>query len=759
MLANKLSTFLDRILGIISRHPFIFVLLGYLAVNVWFNYNIFWHELVFDRSQIGAVYGEVRASEWGTEKIYQKILNGENPFTSLDETLYPFGLDIVGAGGGYAFEFLLFRPFLSVHQSYSMVTALNLLLANIGMYLLLRSLGIRKLISFLIGLAFGYMTFLTPRLGHPDFSTYYLLAWFFLSVLTFIQSKRRLVRVLSTLGATFFFVFSLWNNIYYFTIILISSAFLSAYLLLTKRSKVFKFLRARWRYSLLGVATTILLLVPWLKALYANFLFGEPPRPQGWGGAIEFSSDLFGFFVPSVHNYYYGHLVMRASQHIKFMQGIFENFTYPGLIIILSYLILFFFYKKIPTKLKENLKPYLLVSFIFLILTLGPFLHVFGRWWIELEEGIRIVVPLPFAVLHYLPFFGNLRAPGRFSVGFIFFAYIVTAMLITNFLRSRSVNFKLAVFSLFLLVFVIDQRYTDRGGATPSFHPERLFKEIQQDPAQVSVLKIPFSVRDGFSYFGDYNSILVAEGQLAHNKPVVGGYAGRIPSYIKSYYHWNPFLGYLGRIMDPNPAATSLIYREDLTGWLRPNLEKSAASLDFLDLKYVILDNEQPYSATVSALLVELGFAEQKSERNYLLWNREPQKKEFLSVTMAGEDDKLFLGVGWYPAEEDFRWADRRSSVMFKVVEPRRLHLNFRAAAFHQSQAVDIYLNREKAATAEISTEMQDYRIPLDKTFKSGINTIHFIFPKGYFPAEVIPGSLDERRLAAKFTKIFLTDQ
>lgn len=747
----------SKLLKIIDKYSIFFIIGGYLAINLWFNYRAFWHELIFDQSQVGAVYGEVRASEWMAEQIYQKLIAGMNPFTPLAKTLYPFGMDIVIGHPGNAFPFVFTRPFLSPHQSFMIIPALNLLLANVGMYLLLRGLSFSRVISFLLGLAYGYMTFLTPRMGHLDFTTIHLLPWFFFSAVTFYKSKKKWTKVLAAFGLTIFFVLTLWQNIYYFIILVIASSFLLLYYFLFNRKEIIKLARKNWQYAVFSVFIISILMLPWLKALYKTFLFSSAPRVGGWGGAIEFSSDLFGFFIPSNYNRYYGQFIPFLTQNLEFARGIFENFTYPGIIILLSYFFLFIFYKKIPQKLKENLKPYLLTSFVFLILTLGPFLHVFGRWWIQLEDGIRLVFPLPFVILHYLPFFSNIRAPGRFSVGFIFFAYIVVAYLTSYFLRNKSSKFKFVFFALFLAIVIFDQRYDDRGGPAAVFYPKNIYRQIRQDPAEVSVLEIPFSVRDGFTYFGDYNTILMTEGNFIHGKPVLGGYTGRISNYIKDYYQRDFFLGYLGRLIDLD-AKNNPFLAGDIN-WQIPEASRSAAAIDFLDLKYVILNTEKSYSASASAFLADLKFAELMRDRHFTLLTRDPGQREFLDIKFNGEDDKLLLGFGWYPIEDDFRWVDRRSLVMFKVIEPRRFDLNIRAATFHQPQETTVYLNREKVAKIKLTTELRDYSIPIDKKFKTGINTVHFIFQRGYRPANVIPGSLDQRRLAAKFTRIFLSEK
>ncbi len=114
------------------------VFLGYLLINIFFNFNIFWRELFFDRSKIGAVWGEVQAYEWLTDKFYLKLIHGGNPFEVAKNMLYPFGVSIGLVDAGNAFYYIFLRPFFSLHQSMAIVMIISLLLANLGMYLLFR---------------------------------------------------------------------------------------------------------------------------------------------------------------------------------------------------------------------------------------------------------------------------------------------------------------------------------------------------------------------------------------------------------------------------------------------------------------------------------------------------------------------------------------------------------------------------------------------------------------------------------------------
>ena len=105
-------------------------IIGYFLINIFFNINLFWRDLFFDSSKIGAVHGEVLAYEWTIEKLYQTFISGHNPFGISKAMLYPFGFNLGLLDAGYGLIFPLFRPFLSTHQTMSIIITLSLILGK-----------------------------------------------------------------------------------------------------------------------------------------------------------------------------------------------------------------------------------------------------------------------------------------------------------------------------------------------------------------------------------------------------------------------------------------------------------------------------------------------------------------------------------------------------------------------------------------------------------------------------------------------------
>lgn len=742
----------------LKRYSILFIILFYISTNFLFNYPVFWGELFHDTSQYSAVIGEIAATEWGMEQIYERLINFENPFKPLSSIFYPFELDISTSDVGLGFHYLYLRPFFSPHQAMSVLVILNMFLANICMYILLRKLKINKVVSFLIGLAYGFMTFMTVRMGHLSYSLYYVFPLFYLSYLYFISAKTTKSKIIFSFITSFIFIFTMWQHMYYFIMLLISIASLGVYFLITDINKTLNFIKENLRYISLSLITIIILLIPWITAFRDALVFLEPPQASGWAGAIGFSSDLLGYFVPSVYNYYYGERISYLINKfdITFAKGIFENFTYPGLIILVGYafIIIQKLRKKLNNKLWKNIKPFFVTSIVFWSLTLGPFLHVAGRWGLPLDEGIRVVIPLPYVILHYLPFLANIRTPGRLIVGFIFFAYIVIGFLLSKYFRNKSKIF-IVLFSLFfILVFTLDQRYQKQPLTVPFYFPKNIYKEISKDSSNSSVLEIPFTVRDGFTYFGDEGSIYQIMGQFTYNKPLIGGYMGRIPDYIKEYYEGDSFLGYIGRLIDENVNLNGSIDRENLAKWKNINYEQAKKTIDFLRIKHIIFNTDKPYYSSLSGHLKELGYKEKLKDKKYILFRNDIGDYEFLDIKMGDDSSRVQLGQGWYlPEEGSFRWVDKKSSVMFKVNRPRKVKLIFTGASFIKENKARIYINKKYIKEIIFTPKIESYEIALPMKLNKGINTVYIIFDKVYKPSEVLGGE-DQRNIAAKFYKV-----
>lgn len=746
---------------LIKSNTTLVVVAIYTLVSFWFYWDHYWSQIAYDRSQSGwEVAGEIRASEWGIEQVLGKLDQGKNPFSRIDSIMYPYGVDIVASDPGLALMVAPFRQFFSVHQSLILVVVLCMIFGGLGMYQLLVELKIVPLAAFAVGLAYANNTFIMPRLGHVGFlASFWIFPWFGWLLLRFVNAKKAGVRVVYTILLTSLYVASLWINFYYFVVLNLGIGMMGVYYLWTSpkilMSNIFKY----WGYIPLGLTVLVILGTTWFKTLQETLKFSEVAKPQGWGGAIEFSADFFNVFVPSVYNHYYGEFVSKISRQIIFTQGIFEDYNYPGILIILGVVFAtYLIFKK--SDLGKKILPYYLVAIGFWILTLGPFLQVAGRMYLELEESIRVVVPLPFALLHYLPYFNNLRVPGRLAIGIIFFGLICVGIILDALHKFLPKKYLTRFWIIVILIIVVDQRPAPmRLEEISPNYPAKLYQEIRQDPEEVSVLHVPFTVRDGLTWFGEYNAVSMDFVQTYIGKPLIGGYTGRIPNYVKEFYRSNPFVGKIGRMLDPNLKVNPFMLNIPERDLWRENLNGARASVDLLRIKYALVATSPEYSCTrytqVEDFLKTIGFVELGEEGKYRLYIRKPETKEFTKLELGSDTDNLQLGMGWWSRETGFRWAQKKSSVILRNSEPGKYRVVVEGASFFEPQALEIYLDERKIGQSEVGTEVQVSKSDVVDV-GPGLHIVHLIFEEEWMPAEVIPGNLDTRSLAGKISTIKL---
>lgn len=746
---------------LIKSNTTLVVVAIYALVSFWFYWDHYWSQIAYDRSQVGwEVTGEIRASEWGIEQVLGKLDQGKNPFSRIDSIMYPFGVDIVASDPGLAFMVAPFRNFFSVHQSLILVVVLGMIFGGLGMYLLLVELKIVPLAAFAVGLAFANNTFIMPRLGHVGFlASFWVFPWFGWLFLRFVNARKALPRIVFAILLSTLYLASLWINFYYFVVLNLGILMIGAYYLWTSpkilMSNIIKYLG----YIPLGLGALVLLGSNWFRTLQATLKFSEVAKPQGWGGAIEFSADFFNVFVPSIYNHYYGEVVGKISKQITFTQGIFEDYNYPGVLIITAIVLgTYLIIKK--SDLGKKLLPFYLTTIGFWILTLGPFLQVAGKMSLELEESIRVVVPLPFALLHYLPYFNNLRVAGRLAIGMVFFGLICVAIILDALHKALPKKHLTRFWIIVILIIIVDQRPAPmRLEEIAPNYPAKLYQVIKQDPEEISVLHVPFTVRDGLTWFGEYNAVSMDFVQTYLAKPLIGGYTGRIPDYVKEFYRSSPFVGKIGRMLDPNLKINPYMLNIPERDPWSESLDGARDSVDLLGTKYALVMTSPELISTrytqVEDFLKAIGFTKLAEEGEYRLYIREPETQEFVELELGADTDNLQLGMGWWSRETGFRWAQKKTSVLLRNSEPGKYQVLVEGASFFEPQALEIYIDERKIGQSEVGTDVQVSRSDVVDV-EPGLHIVHLIFENEWKPAEVIPGNLDTRSLAGKISIIKL---
>ncbi len=227
-------------------------------------------------------------------------------------------------------------------------------------------------------------------------------------------------------------------------------------------------------------------------------------------------------------------------------------------------------------------------------LALGPFIHVAGH---------NLYVPTPWALLRYVPIIGAARMPPRMMAVVMLGVALLLAFAIRDLKTrvKRPVMMVTAVTALLLLELLPSPR-TIYSAAVPHF-----FDAVAADPRPVSVLCLPFGLRDGMTAFGN-TSPAYQFFQTHHGKRLIGGYVSRLPSADVAEYTRRRVTAALmdlseGKTLTPERRADAVHRAHEMLaelniGYVMVNTSRASPGLiefarDAFDLELVATEGER----------------------------------------------------------------------------------------------------------------------------------------------------------------------
>ncbi len=206
----------------------------------------------------------------------------------------------------------------------------------------------------------------------------------------------------------------------------------------------------------------------------------------------------------------------------------------------------------------------------FICVALGPFLHVGGQ---------NLYVPTPWAILRYVPVVGAARMPTRLAAVVMFGVAVLLACAVRDLrTRVRQPALVLALVTALLVFEMTPAPRTTYSAAVPG-----IFNVVAADPRPLSVLTLPFGLRDGLVSYGN-NSPTSQFFQTVHGKPIIGGYVSRLPS--------NDVIEYTNRRV--TAALIQLSEGRTLTAQRRAAAVKRAHEvLPALNIGYVVVNHSR----------------------------------------------------------------------------------------------------------------------------------------------------------------------
>lgn len=734
---------------------FAVVLFIFIVVNILFNFNS-WLEVFSSNQNDKVSIGDSTLAEFILENNYQNIIHLRNPFIIKEKLFYPYtiNLSLNDPGASNVIFFLILRPFLNVHQAMLFIVLLNSFFANLFMYILLRRLRMNENASLIVALSYGFMPLVPYRLlGHYTYTSIYLFPVAFILFHSYLKQKTNRRKCVFALAIGIFMAFLLLHNFYFFITLILVAFLYILYYFIKSRSFLLTIFFSNVKFLFVSLIVCISILFPWLHAVYTFKQFENMEKIFGFGGATILSADLLGFFTPSEYNpfYYYiftqlGNFSPLFAKYTRFYLYNWERFVYPGVLILGAYFFLFFFRKKLPRQLIKKIESHFFISIFLSLITLGPFLKVFNKWSLNID-GIVLVFPLPFLILHFIPVLSGVRAPTRFSPAFIFLACLVTGYLLHYFFHVCSKK-KYLLLLILLFIFFIDQYYILPPRERTPF-PSKIYEYLRKDPQKSTVFEIPFVVRDGFQYIGFVHAIGPMAAQLIHGKPIIGGYFARIPSDIFTYYKNLSFIGYVAKIIDKgNYSPVKEKPQEPVIAPFSGKLTMVAKELDFLNIGYVLLKNDERYTATIHDMLSKLRFSYVFTDENYDLYKRPTRSFYTDTIKFGREDDMLYTAQGFSIRETDFRWIEKtHAQVFIKTKSLKKSILMIEAQSFYKPQKVSFYFDYSLISEIKIGIERKKYYIPIQKEIMASNHGVQIKLSHLIKPSAVLRDNKDSRSL------------
>lgn len=686
-------------------------------------------------TQIIGVPGDTSATIWQVRWEYYSILHHGNMFISPD-ILVPFGADVAWCApllaGLLAFPIeLLTRNLVLV---YNLLLLLCWAFSGFAAYIMTEKLTGRRLTAYVSGIVFVTSTyFIGHALGHLTLVMAFGIPLFvaslyasFLRWSTTADGGHLQWKGIFSLSVTLFLA---TQSAYDYGLYAIELG--GVMLLFYGFESRYAFVKSRV-FLLEATISGLIFVVLMVPSIY--YLLFSPLSVGAVGAASGIStpyvSDLLTFFTPSPYAYLF------SGHFPSFTGGQAEYSGFLGYIPILGivYVMRRHFRQNIHARAWTG------IFVVFAVLSLGPVLHV---------NGISTGVILPEALLQKTPIF-DITLPVRFNLLVMLSAGVLTGIAAESF-HSRLVKHPqnkytmgyVSVVSLLIIVPNVPLKF-------PTYAPDY----GQALKFSGTALQLPVTIPSTNFYNGDAG-YLYGQAISDFSYSIPEGYLSRLPSYIAEYVNNNVLYQDLANIQT-NPSDLALLkqagslvpYYDRLMNITHVVIRESQLTTDpgtyVRDMEY-LFGNELTHEGTLDIIQVK------------------PSDAIPTSITVNSQLAPMVLGrgwsAGWSQSATEWVWSTGTKSTLFvPKSHTSSRSVQVRLAPFlytgHDAERIVIKLNGSVVKTVQL-TKDQWVRIPLPiSPMRTLPNQLEFDYGSVAMPSEVIPGSLDRRKIAVRIAAI-----
>jgi hypothetical protein len=481
---------------------------------------------------------------------------------------------------------------------------------------------------------------------------------------------------------------------------------------------------------------------PVLLPVAREFLTGNFAL-SGWGEGVKLSADLIGLVTPTDLNPLLSpesagtdhwqtslRLVEEGKSRFSDINTVFLGYVTLGLALLGIW------------RARGRARAWIWVALVFGVLALGPLLQINGRYRFSLDnllpEGVTF--PLPYALLHFVPFINANRAPNRHSV-ILMLALAVLAAFAAAWLfgaiderakrRSRGagsgLGMRIASLSACLLIVLILLEHLAIPLPTTDARIPEFYRQIAQEPGDFAILQLPLGWRNSFGTLGSEQTQLQYF-QTAHGKAMIGGNISRAPAYKMDYFARIPLF----------QALTDLEMYRDVSPEVDAAARAQAGELMSLyDIRYFIttppIPGRYPYQDTYGRTeeyaldvlpLEKPAFWEKDGYRAYRVV--QPSIPFPFRLDLGTPGNEPYLGQGWdiQPDEKPFdvtaTWITGRTADFYlPLAEPAHIRLGLAIAP----------LAYEGAPAQTVTVSVNGAPVQIDRALDTGWQTLEIAVP------------------------------
>lgn len=500
-----------------------------------------------------------------------------------------------------------------------------------------------------------------------------------------------------------------------------------------------------------------------LAALGAVFLVGFAPvltamlqemrlegdyMMSGWGFADVFSADLLGFFVPSTLHPVFGAWAATVSQSFTYTNFVYVGYTVLALAIFAA----------LRLWRDRRVRFWVVSALTFFVLSLGPLLHVAGQAVFDLD-GLPVRVPLPFILLHYVPFIKGNRYPSRLIVIIVLCLAVLVGYALAELAKTRRPSYpsypsthsspsyqssksslSSPLFAIFTVIIAVLISFESLAIPLPlsDMRLPQIYQTIGREAGDEPILQLPLSWRNSFRFIPDRfvgqppTAVMFQQFyQTAHQRPILSGNTSRNPEFKFGYFIQAPIIRTIIDLEEGRPVSAEQIAADKA---IAPQV------LRFFGFRYVVVHPPLVGSSTEDYIRTIFPLQPMPADNGLSAYRVQIPTlgtMESARTDLGSDLGRLYCGEGWGEPEAtssgaDYLWVQRQGARLFLPLSGTgERRLSIRAFSPDAGRRLTVWLNGAAVATVTLEQGWQEYAVTLPGArLHPGLNEVNFHFDR-----------------------------